>query len=89
MKLAAARTLAWALWLSGWLVLGQLARDSGAMRVGGMLPLAAWLALIGLLLHGSAAVRLPARTLAAALLAVAAVAAIGLLWTMPLLAAAG
>jgi hypothetical protein len=34
MRLAAARTLAWALCLGGWLVLGQLDRDSGATRAG-------------------------------------------------------
>jgi hypothetical protein len=81
--------LAWALWLGGWLALGQLARDTGAMWAGGMLPLAVWLALIGLLLHGLAATRLSAPALAAAVLAAAAIAAIGLLWTLPLLAAAG
>jgi hypothetical protein len=89
MRTAAARTLAWALWLGGWLVLGELGQHGGARWAGGMLPLAGWLALIGLALRASAGWRLPRAALAAALLAAAALAAAGLWWTNQALAAAG
>jgi hypothetical protein len=89
MKLAAARTLAWALWLGGWLVLGDLGRHSGPLQLGGMLPLALWLGGIGLLLHGFASARVPVGALVAALIGAAAISLVGLLAAMPLLAALG
>jgi hypothetical protein len=50
MRLAAARTLAWALWLSGWLLLGEFGHRHGSIWFGGLLPLALWLLAIGALL---------------------------------------
>jgi hypothetical protein len=50
MRLAAARSLAWALWLSGWLLLGEFGHRQGSLWFGGLLPLALWLLAIGALL---------------------------------------
>jgi len=74
-RLAAARTLAWALWLGGWLLLGEFGHRHWPLWFGGLLPLALWLLAIGALL----CVRrpLPAPGLAAALIGAALLAAWG------------
>jgi len=43
-RLAAGRTLAWALLVAGWLALGSLGRQHLPLQAGGLLPLALWLA---------------------------------------------
>jgi hypothetical protein len=86
MRLAAARMLAWALWLTGWLVIGEFGHEHTALWAGGLAPVAGWLLAIGALLSWTQP--LPARALAAALLLGAATAAAGLLnaQALPLLA---
>lgn len=75
MQLAAARTLAWALWLGGWLVLGEFGHRHGALWFGGMVPLALWLLAIGAWLCLRRP--LPAPALAAGLVVAALLAAWG------------
>ena len=43
-----ARTLVWALWLGGWLALGTLGRQLTPLWLGGLAPLALWLACLAL-----------------------------------------
>jgi hypothetical protein len=76
MRLAAARTLAWALWLLGWLLLGEFGHRRLPLWFGGLLPLALWLLAIGALL--SIRRPLPAPGLALGLTMAALLAAWGL-----------
>jgi hypothetical protein len=52
-RLAAARSLAWALWLGGWLLIGEFGHRHWLLWFGGMLPLSLWLLAIGALLQVS------------------------------------
>jgi hypothetical protein len=83
-QLAAARTLAWALWLGGWLVLGGFGHRHLPLLAGGLAPLALWLVCIGLLL--AVPRPLSPRWLAFCLVTGAVLAAAGLWWAraMPL-----
>ncbi|MBL8351080.1 MAG: hypothetical protein JNL87_12305 [Burkholderiaceae bacterium] len=47
LRLALARSLAWALLFGGWLVLGALGRQQLPLAAGGLLPVALWLAALG------------------------------------------
>lgn len=67
-RLALARTLAWALLIGGWLVLGEAGQRQLPLWAGGTLPLALWLASIGGLLAGLQSVRLTVAALRAGLL---------------------
>jgi len=69
LRLVLARTLAWALWFGGWLVLGEAGHRHMPLWAGGLLPLALWLAGVGLLLLGLQRRRVSMGVLRAALLA--------------------
>lgn len=69
LRLALARTLAWALLIGGWLLLGEAGQRHWPLWAGGLLPLALWLAGIGALLAGLQGRPLPIGRLRAVLLA--------------------
>ncbi len=87
MPLAAARTLAWALWLGGWLVIGSLGHQQAPSFTAALAPLALWLLLIGALLAWSP--RLAPRGLTLATLAAAGSVGVALLTTNLWLLVAG
>jgi hypothetical protein len=86
-QLAAARTLAWALWLGGWLVLGGFGHQHLPLLAGGLAPLALWFLCIGLLL--ALPWPLSPRVLAPSLGVGALLAAAGLVWLQALSLAVG
>lgn len=63
MRLIAARTLAWALLIGGWLVLGTLGHLRLPLWAGGLAPIALWLAAAGFTLHFGRSVLLSAEHL--------------------------
>jgi hypothetical protein len=75
LALAAARTLAWALLVSGWLVWGEIGRREVPHLAGGLAPLALWLACLGLSWRGFAGAGVSARRVPWVLLAAGAMAA--------------
>lgn len=79
-RLGTARALAWALWLGGWLVLGALGTWATPLWLGGLLPVAVWLAGIVLGLHVGRHRVLPGATVRALLIAAAVLAAGSLAW---------
>ena len=86
-RLAGARTLAWALWIGGWLVIGASGHRQWPLAAGGLLPLALWLLGIGLLLVPARP--LPNAALVAGAIGGAAAASFGLWQQAPLPLAAG
>jgi hypothetical protein len=101
LRLALARSLAWALLFGGWLVLGEAGQRHLPLWAGGLVPLALWLAGMGLLLVCLRGRRVSMGLLRAALLAAgmllaglglavgtpALLLASALLWSMLLVAA--
>jgi hypothetical protein len=79
-RLALARTLAWALLFGGWLVLGEAGQRQLPLWAGGLVPLALWLAGLGVLLGLLQGRRVSIRHLRTVLLAAGSVlACIGLM----------
>ncbi|RVU47654.1 hypothetical protein [Rubrivivax rivuli] len=73
LRLALARSIAWAVHTSGWLVLGALGAQLWPLQFGGLLPTALWLGLLAFVLQAQAGRTLTARTVRAAWLLAAAV----------------
>lgn len=80
LRLWIARTLAWSLLLSGWLVLGALGRQHALLLVSGYAPLALWLACTGALLVGTAFWPLSRGVLAAVLMGAGGLTVLALHW---------
>ncbi len=79
--LLVARTLAWALLIGGWLVLGDLGSAVMPFELGGLAPMVLFLGVTGIVLRAGATLAVPAMVLRFVLLATAAVAAGALLRT--------
>lgn len=79
-RLGLARALAWALWIGGWLVLGQLGTWAMPLWLGGMAPLSVWLAGVAMGLGIGRGVVLAGRTVRWVLLAAVCSTAAGLAW---------
>jgi hypothetical protein len=75
LALAVARTLAWALLVSGWLVWGEIGRREVPHLAGGLAPLALWLACLGLSWRGFTRAGASARSASWVLLAAGAMVA--------------
>ena len=58
LRLTLARTLVWALMIGGWLSLEALGRQVLPLWLGGMVPIAIWLAGCGLMIHRARDLRL-------------------------------
>lgn len=79
-RLWMARALAWALWIGGWLALGALGAWAMPLWLGGLAPLALWLAGIGLCLQAGRRVVLSGRAVRRVLLVAATGTACCLAW---------
>lgn len=79
-RLGTARALAWAAWLGGWLALGGLGAWAMPLWLGGLAPLALWLAVLVLGLRAGRRAMLPGWAVRGVLLAAAAGTAACLAW---------
>lgn len=80
MRLVAARTLAWALLIGGWLVLGTLGHLLLPFRAGGLVPVALWLGVAGVALQCGRSVLLSAERLREVVAIAGFASAIALAW---------
>lgn len=79
-RLAVARTLAWALLIGGWLVLGELGRVQLPLWAGGLAPVALWLGVAGCALRFGRSVLLSGRRLREVIAIASLVTAAALAW---------
>jgi hypothetical protein len=80
MKLAVARTFAWALLLSGWLVLGSLGQLHLPLFAHGLFPVTLWLATAGIMFHVGQGVLVSGRVLRLFIAALGVLVGACLLW---------
>jgi hypothetical protein len=85
LRLALARSIAWAVHTSGWLVLGALGAQRWPLQFGGLLPTALWLGLLAFVLQAQAGRTLQAGTVRAAWLLAAAALLLATATAQPLL----